>query len=156
MNQNTVSLRDFFSAKRSIDCLPFISLRDRPIAMAVPTPVQLGDNLLHALDKSVNRAHTMLRVFGAALERRQGDDAVVYDNSDLLGRREGGVGARQHCYCARGENDHEQLFVEKRPQKTYIGIEYWSRKGRAVRSGKSSSLGCGRRVDVPSWREWLS
>ena len=92
-----VHLQNLISAERSIDSLPFISLGKRPLIVTIPPPIQLGDALLHALNKSVNRAHAMLRVLGATLERRQGDDAVVHDNSNLFGRGEGGVSARQHC-----------------------------------------------------------
>ena len=93
-NEHVMHLRNIFSAERSIDRLPFISLGDGPVVVAVPPPVQLRDALLHALDKSANRAHPVLWVLGASLERRQGDDTVVYDDSDLFCRGEGGVGTR--------------------------------------------------------------
>lgn len=142
-----VLLQKLFSAERPVDRLPFISLGDLPIAVAVPLPVQLGYALLHALNKPVNRTHAMFGVFWAALERKQGDDTVIYDHPDLLGRSEGGVGARQHCLC----ESCKRVFVGKRSQETYIGTERWTRREKAVRRGKTSSWGCGHRAEVPSW-----
>ena len=105
-----VHLQDLIPADRSINCLPFIPLGDSPIIIAMPPPVQLGNTLFHALDESTNRAHAVLRVLRAALEWRQGDDAVIYDDSNLLGRGEGGVCAGQHC----SREMVEKSFVEKR------------------------------------------
>ena len=90
-------LQNLVPTDRPVNGLPFIPIGNVPLVMAMPYPVQLGNALLHALDKSVNRAHAILRVLGTTLERRQGDHAVIYDDSNLLGRGEGGVGARQYC-----------------------------------------------------------
>ena len=143
-------LRNIFSAQCSINRLPFISLGDGPVVVAVPPPVQLRDALLHALNKSANRAHPVLRILGTSVKRGQGNDTVVHDDSNLLCRGEGGVGARQHC--SREVVVNGCVFGSE-PQETYTGIEYWSRRGQARRSGRTSSLGCGRRADGLSWRE---
>jgi len=68
----------------SIHCLPLVSLGKSPIAVAIPRPVQLRNALLHALDKPIDRAHAVLGVIGATLERRQRDNAVIDDNPNLL------------------------------------------------------------------------
>lgn len=114
-SQNIVHLQNIPPADRSINRLPFISLGDSPIAVAVPPPVQLRNALLHALDKSVDRTHAVFRVLGTAFERGQGDDAVIYDDSDLLGRGKGGVSAGQHCLWERGGNNYKWTFVGNRP-----------------------------------------
>ena len=104
-----IPLQNLIPTDRPINRLPFITLWKIPLVVAMPYPVQLRNALLHALDKSVNRTHAILRVLGATLERRQGDDAIIYDDSDLLGRGEGGVSARQHCLRERvgvSENGH--------------------------------------------------
>ena len=145
-----VHLQDLISADRSVNRLPFIPLGDGPIFVAMPPPVQLGNTLLHALDKSANRAHAVLRVLRATLEWRQRNDAVIYDDSDLLGRGEGGVGAGQHYSRGMVVRSHSSRNGQR---ETYIGIECWSRRGQAVRSGKTSSRGCGHTADDPSRRE---
>jgi len=90
-------LRKLFSAESSVNRPPFVSLGEGPIAMAVQVPVQFSYALFHTLHESVDRAHAVLRVLRTTLERRQGDDAVIYDNPNLLGRGEGGVSARENC-----------------------------------------------------------
>ena len=99
--KSVVHLCNVISKNRSVDGMPFVSLGERPVSMAVPVPVQLGDGIFHALYKSVDRTHAVLRVFGATLEGRQRDDAVIYDDSNLLGRGKGGVCARQHYWRER-------------------------------------------------------
>jgi len=148
-------LQNLVPTDRPINRLPFIPLGDIPLVMAMPYPVQLGNGLPHALDKSVNRAHAILRVLGATLERRQGDHTVIYDDPNLLGRGEGGIGARQYC-LREMEVIVSSYSLGSGPRETHIGIERWSRRGQAVRCGKTSSRGCGHRADDPSWQGWSS
>ena len=77
-------LRNLVSTERSINSLPLISLGKSPFSVTVPAPVQLRDTLLQALDEPFDRTHAVLRVFGATLERRQRDDAVVYNDPNLF------------------------------------------------------------------------
>jgi hypothetical protein len=150
--ENVVHLQNFISVDRSIGGLPFISLGKSPIFVAVPIPVQSGNNLLHALHESADRAHAVLRVFGTTLERRQRDDAVIYDNSNLFGRCEGGVGARQHCSGEGAGMIVNGYSLAHGSHETHIGIGYWSRRVQDARSGRISSREYGHRANDRPWR----
>ena len=149
--KRVVHLQNLIFVDRSIDSLPFISLGKRPLFVAVPPPVQLGDTLLHALYESVYRAHTILRVLGTTLEGRQRDDTVIYDDPNLFGRGEGGVGTRQHC-SGEGTGTIVNNYWTCSPHETYTGIGYWSRREQVARSGRASSWECGRKAKDRTWR----
>ena len=90
-------LQNLIPAYSTIDRLPLVAFGKSPVAVAVPRPVQFRNALFQTLNKPGDRAHAVLRVLRAALERRQGNDPIVHDNPNLFSRGEGGICTRQYC-----------------------------------------------------------